>query len=58
MLGHYIPQLANVIVEEDKKASKENYINFKGIMVCSYELSISLLPVPIAMSWAIAMPLQ
>ena len=32
-LGHYIPQLANVIVEENKKASKENYINFKGILI-------------------------
>ncbi|KAM3403103.1 hypothetical protein ACQJBY_006701 [Aegilops geniculata] len=31
--GHYIPQLANVIVEENKKASKENYINFKGILI-------------------------
>ncbi|EMS58878.1 Serine carboxypeptidase-like 34 [Triticum urartu] len=31
--GHYVPQLANVIVEENKKASKENYINFKGILI-------------------------
>uniref|UniRef100_K4AK33 Carboxypeptidase n=1 Tax=Setaria italica TaxID=4555 RepID=K4AK33_SETIT len=31
--GHYIPQLANVILEENKKASKENYINFKGILI-------------------------
>uniref|UniRef100_A0ACD5TIU0 Uncharacterized protein n=1 Tax=Avena sativa TaxID=4498 RepID=A0ACD5TIU0_AVESA len=31
--GHYIPQLANVIVEENKKASTENYINFKGILI-------------------------
>ncbi|VAH05904.1 unnamed protein product [Triticum turgidum subsp. durum] len=27
--GHYIPQLANLIVDENKKASRENYINFK-----------------------------
>jgi serine carboxypeptidase-like clade 2 len=32
-VGHYVPQLANVILEENKKASKENYINFKGILV-------------------------
>uniref|UniRef100_A0A0D9XM04 Carboxypeptidase n=1 Tax=Leersia perrieri TaxID=77586 RepID=A0A0D9XM04_9ORYZ len=31
--GHYIPQLANVIVEQNKIASKENYINLKGIMI-------------------------
>ncbi|KAF8697795.1 hypothetical protein HU200_035281 [Digitaria exilis] len=31
--GHYVPQLANVILEENKKASKENYINFKGILI-------------------------
>uniref|UniRef100_A0A452YS86 Carboxypeptidase n=1 Tax=Aegilops tauschii subsp. strangulata TaxID=200361 RepID=A0A452YS86_AEGTS len=31
--GHYIPQLANAIVEENKKASKENYINLKGILI-------------------------
>lgn len=31
--GHYVPQLANVIVQENKKASKENYINFKGILI-------------------------
>ncbi|KAL6906462.1 hypothetical protein ACP4OV_004063 [Aristida adscensionis] len=31
--GHYVPQLANVIVEENKKASKENYINFKGFLI-------------------------
>ncbi|KAM3403106.1 hypothetical protein ACQJBY_006704 [Aegilops geniculata] len=31
--GHYIPQLANLMVEENKKASSENYINFKGILI-------------------------
>jgi len=31
--GHYVPQLANVILEEAKKVSKENYINFKGILI-------------------------
>ncbi|XP_048553096.1 serine carboxypeptidase-like 34 [Triticum urartu] len=31
--GHYIPQLANLIVDENKKASRENYINFKGILI-------------------------
>ena len=43
LLGHYVPQLSNVILEENKKASEENYINFKGILVeeCEY----SILPV-------------
>ncbi|OEL23121.1 Serine carboxypeptidase-like 34 [Dichanthelium oligosanthes] len=31
--GHYVPQLAKIIVEENKMASKENYINFKGILI-------------------------
>ncbi|KAF6989546.1 hypothetical protein CFC21_006874 [Triticum aestivum] len=31
--GHYIPQLANIIVDENKKASRGNYINFKGILI-------------------------
>jgi serine carboxypeptidase-like clade 2 len=31
--GHYIPQLSELIFEKNKKASKENYINFKGFMV-------------------------
>ena len=33
--GHYVPQLADVIVEGNKKASEENHINFKGILVRS-----------------------
>ena len=33
MSGHYIPQLSELIFEKNKKASKENYINFKGFMV-------------------------
>lgn len=31
--GHYVPQLADVIVEGNKKASEENHINFKGILI-------------------------
>ncbi|EAY79381.1 hypothetical protein OsI_34509 [Oryza sativa Indica Group] len=31
--GHYVPQLANVIVDQNKIAPKENYINLKGIMI-------------------------
>ncbi|KAK9106321.1 hypothetical protein Syun_022332 [Stephania yunnanensis] len=31
--GHYVPQLAEVIFDENKKASKENYINFKGFTI-------------------------
>nr|CAB3495377.1 unnamed protein product [Digitaria exilis] len=30
--GHFVPQLANLILEENRKASEENYINFKGIL--------------------------
>ncbi|XP_039134328.1 serine carboxypeptidase-like 34 [Dioscorea cayenensis subsp. rotundata] len=31
--GHYLPQLAEKIFDENKKTSKENYINLKGFMV-------------------------
>nr|DAD32672.1 TPA_asm: hypothetical protein HUJ06_011523 [Nelumbo nucifera] len=31
--GHYVPQLAEVIYERNKGASKEAYINFKGLMI-------------------------
>ncbi|KAH6837878.1 serine carboxypeptidase-like 34 [Perilla frutescens var. hirtella] len=31
--GHYVPQLAELIVEKNKKASKDNHINLKGIMI-------------------------
>ncbi|KAJ8618560.1 hypothetical protein MRB53_014746 [Persea americana] len=31
--GHYIPQLAQVVFDANKKATMENYINLKGIMV-------------------------
>ncbi|KAF8697794.1 hypothetical protein HU200_035280 [Digitaria exilis] len=31
--GHFVPQLANLILEENRKASEENYINFKGILI-------------------------
>lgn len=33
MVGHYVPQLSEKIFDENKKASKENYINFKGFIV-------------------------
>lgn len=31
--GHYVPQLAEVIYDSNKKVSKENYINLKGFAV-------------------------
>ncbi|ERN09429.1 hypothetical protein AMTR_s00029p00064080 [Amborella trichopoda] len=31
--GHYIPQLAEYIIDHNKKAKKENIINLKGLMV-------------------------
>ncbi|KAK1272985.1 Serine carboxypeptidase-like 34 [Acorus gramineus] len=31
--GHYVPQLAEKILDENKKAPKENYINLKGFMI-------------------------
>ncbi|KAI3982886.1 hypothetical protein MKX01_010369 [Papaver californicum] len=31
--GHYVPQLAERIFDANKKASKKNYINFKGFII-------------------------
>ncbi|KAL8120519.1 serine carboxypeptidase-like 34 [Apium graveolens] len=31
--GHYVPQLSEVIFDENKHVSKEEYINFKGFMI-------------------------
>ncbi|URE40167.1 Serine carboxypeptidase [Musa troglodytarum] len=31
--GHYVPQLSEKIFDENKRASKETYINFKGFMI-------------------------
>ncbi|KAF5185348.1 Serine carboxypeptidase-like [Thalictrum thalictroides] len=31
--GHYVPQLSEMIFDENKKASKDNYINFKGFII-------------------------
>ncbi|KAL5543219.1 hypothetical protein UlMin_010929 [Ulmus minor] len=31
--GHYVPQLAEVIFDENKKSTIENYINFKGFII-------------------------
>ncbi|PON34934.1 Serine carboxypeptidase-like [Parasponia andersonii] len=31
--GHYVPQLAEVIFDENKKSTKETYINFKGFII-------------------------
>ncbi|XP_077247119.1 serine carboxypeptidase-like 34 [Tasmannia lanceolata] len=31
--GHYVPQLAEAIFDQNKKASKEDYINLKGFMI-------------------------
>lgn len=32
-VGHYVPQLAEKIFDENKKLAKEDQINFKGFMV-------------------------
>jgi hypothetical protein len=40
--GHYAPQLSELIFENNKKASKENYINFKGFMVSTEYIYIIL----------------
>lgn len=32
-LGHYVPQLADFIFDENKNASKDKYINLKGFIV-------------------------
>lgn len=31
--GHYVPQLAEIILDSNSNSSKDSYINFKGIMV-------------------------
>lgn len=31
--GHYVPQLAEVIYDSNKKVSKKDYINFKGFII-------------------------
>lgn len=31
--GHYVPQLSEVIFDENKRTSKNNYIKFKGFMI-------------------------
>ncbi|OVA12084.1 Peptidase S10 [Macleaya cordata] len=31
--GHYVPQLSEVIFDENKKAAKEDYINLKGFII-------------------------
>ncbi|KAJ8618564.1 hypothetical protein MRB53_014750 [Persea americana] len=31
--GHYVPQLSEVIFDENKRTSKKNYIKFKGFMI-------------------------
>ncbi|XP_073101769.1 serine carboxypeptidase-like 34 [Elaeis guineensis] len=31
--GHYVPQLAEKIIDENKKASEDDYINLKGFMI-------------------------
>ncbi|KAF8407444.1 hypothetical protein HHK36_006577 [Tetracentron sinense] len=31
--GHYVPQLSEVVFDENKKAAKENYINLKGFII-------------------------
>ncbi|KAJ0966856.1 hypothetical protein J5N97_023773 [Dioscorea zingiberensis] len=36
--GHYVPQLADKIFDENKKVSEENYINLKGFMCCNNQL--------------------
>ncbi|KAL8058433.1 hypothetical protein ABFX02_03G017400 [Erythranthe guttata] len=31
--GHYVPQLAELVVDKNKNATKDDYINIKGIMI-------------------------
>ncbi|KAL1550570.1 Serine carboxypeptidase-like 34, variant 2 [Salvia divinorum] len=31
--GHYVPQLAELIIEKNKKASEDDHINLKGILI-------------------------
>ncbi|XP_078448538.1 serine carboxypeptidase-like 35 [Wolffia australiana] len=31
--GHYVPQLANLIYERNRRGSRDSYINFKGFMI-------------------------
>ncbi|KAI6669445.1 hypothetical protein NL676_004330 [Syzygium grande] len=31
--GHYVPQLSELILDSNKKVSKEDYINLKGLMI-------------------------
>jgi serine carboxypeptidase-like clade 2 len=31
--GHYVPQLSELILDNNHNSSNEDYINFKGIMV-------------------------
>nr|XP_009618061.1 serine carboxypeptidase-like 34 [Nicotiana tomentosiformis] len=38
--GHYVPQLAEQIFDNNKKVIKEDYINLKGIMVRVYQLDL------------------
>lgn len=33
ILGHYVPQLAEVIFDSNKKVTKDKHINLKGFMV-------------------------
>ena len=39
IVGHYVPQLANLIYEGNKRAHKDSYVNFKGFMVLSLPAS-------------------
>ncbi|CAL5401928.1 unnamed protein product [Camellia sinensis] len=36
LLGHYVPQLAEQILHNNKNAPKDDYINFKGFIQNNY----------------------
>jgi serine carboxypeptidase-like clade 2 len=40
LLGHYVPQLSELIYKENKIASKKDFINLKGLMVRDFLKSI------------------
>lgn len=43
LIGHYVPQLAELIYDENNKAFKEDGINFKGFMVHLISIPVDIL---------------
>ena len=50
--GHYVPQLAELIYERNKRSSKDSYINLKGFMVYMPHLPTKLIHTPLSRSWS------